>query len=82
MNKQITVKQQPKYPRRGTLTKFWLGDETFSRPIFLLNEYFYLTNIIKKSKFPKETDEIFLPSIYECSIQRPNFKMDFNLRGQ
>ena len=80
MNKQIN-KQQPKYPRWGKLTKFWLGDETFSWWIFLLNEYFYPTNIIKKSKFPQETDEIFLPSIYECSIQRSNFKMDFNLRG-
>ena len=81
MNKQITVNKQSKYPRRGKLTKFWLGDETFSQLIFLLNEYSYPTNIIKKSKFQKETDEIFLPSIYECSIQRPNFKMDFNLGG-
>ena len=38
MNKQITVKHQPKYLRRGKVIKFWLGNETFSRRIFLLND--------------------------------------------
>ena len=52
-------------------------DETFTKGIILLNEYFNLTNIIKESTFPGESGKIYLFSLHECSVERLNFNEGF-----
>ena len=53
---------------RGSVTKFWLGDETVPKRILSNNRSFWG----KVQKFPHAP--------HEFSVQRPNFKLGLNLR--
>ena len=45
-----------KFPRGGKVMKFWLGDETFSRQIFLLN--IFTRQISKNRNFRRKLTKL------------------------